>query len=172
MATLTGALTGLAMLAILDAVTWKIVAKVLLVTIGIMAKDALLFLKDHPADEALDEIARPADSGSQVMKVLLFLVVALAVCGCAHVPATTFSLNPKTGAVTIASPKEIDMQNVIVSVEGQRVNVNIGHYSSKNSPDVIAAVAAQNAATAQSAIALSQMAIQAGLSAAAKAAAP
>ncbi len=50
-ACVTGLLTGLATLEILDTITAKALLKILVFTIGLIAKDALLFLKDHPADQ-------------------------------------------------------------------------------------------------------------------------
>ena len=76
-------------------------------------------------------------------------VAVLFGAGCAQVPATKFTIAPKTGTLSLDSPKDIAFTNLTSSMNPDgSFNISIGSYSSKNSPDVIAAVAAENAAMA------------------------
>lgn len=80
------------------------------------------------------------------MKRKLFAVAAMALllAGCAGVPATKLGINPQTGVVNLDSPKEITITNLDITLsKGDHFILN--GYSSKNSPDVIAAVAKANA---------------------------
>lgn len=58
-AALTGLLTGLGAFEVLDTVTAASIVKLLVFTVGIVAKDALLFLKDHPVDAAINDAPKP-----------------------------------------------------------------------------------------------------------------
>lgn len=81
------------------------------------------------------------------MKTIALLVI---ICtGCVSVPATRVSFNPTTHEVVIRSPKDVELSNVAVKVQGDAATITIEHYSSKNNSEVITAIAAQNAATAK-----------------------
>lgn len=69
------------------------------------------------------------------------------VTGCATVPSTKFSIDPNTGVVTLDSPKNVSFNNLDATLAGGN-HIVIQGYSSTNAPDVIAAVAAANAAMA------------------------
>lgn len=71
-------------------------------------------------------------------------VTCLLVAGCASVPSTKFTIDPKTGVVTLDSPKNVHAEEIEVTLpNGTRVRLK--GYGSTNSPDAIAAVALGNA---------------------------
>lgn len=80
------------------------------------------------------------------MKHALALAL-LALTGCTMVPATKVSFNPLTHELSIRSPKDITITNLVAMVNTNgTASITIGAYSSYNNAEVIAAVAAQNAA--------------------------
>lgn len=69
----------------------------------------------------------------------------LAIClltGCASVPKTQFTINPSTGTVTVNSRKDVEFSGLDATIGGNAVKIK--SYKSKNSPDVISAVANAN----------------------------
>lgn len=64
-----------------------------------------------------------------------------------HVPATRVSFNPRTHELTVRSPKDVELTNLVATVNSNGTAISIGRYSSRNNAEVIGAVAAQNAAT-------------------------
>jgi PBP1b-binding outer membrane lipoprotein LpoB len=99
-------------------------------------------------------------------KLLLVPILAVLVAGCASVPSTKVSLDPKTGVFTLDSPKEITISNLVTKLP-DGIEVKLVGYQSHNSPDVIAAVANANAQMADKLIQamqlLQQMAAQGAL---------
>lgn len=76
----------------------------------------------------------------------------LLLTGCTMVPATKVSFNPVTHALTIKSPKDIAISNLVATIgTNGTASITIGSYSSYNNAEVIAAVAAQNAQTLKAA---------------------
>lgn len=71
-------------------------------------------------------------------------VTCLLVTGCASVPSTKFSLDPKTGVLTLDSPKNVSFNNLDATLSNGN-HIILQGYSSTNAVDVIAAVAAANA---------------------------
>lgn len=85
------------------------------------------------------------------MKLTLALAL-LACAGCTVVPATRVSFNPVTHELVIRSPKDISITNLVATISTNgTASITIGSYSSYNNAEVIAAVAAQNAATLKAA---------------------
>ena len=78
------------------------------------------------------------------MKNLILFASLIAFSGCASVPATKVSINPTTGAITLESPKEIGISNMVATLPNG-VQVTLQGYQSHNSVDVLSAVAAANA---------------------------
>lgn len=77
-------------------------------------------------------------------------LLALLAAGCVSVPRTEVAFDPKTRSLTIRSPKDIAISNLTVTAgDGGAFTLTMGSYSSRNSAEVIGAVAAQNAATLQ-----------------------
>jgi hypothetical protein len=85
------------------------------------------------------------------MKNLILFALLIAISGCASVPATKVSINPTTGAITLESPKEIGISNMIATLPNG-VTVQLQGYQSHNSVDVLSAVAAANAQTLSQAV--------------------
>jgi hypothetical protein len=72
---------------------------------------------------------------------LLWVLILSLLAGCYSVPATRVSMNPSTHTLTIASPKDIEMTNVVVTVAPDKtVSINIGYYGAKNNPLVLKAI--------------------------------
>lgn len=82
--------------------------------------------------------------------ILALLVIAALAAGCARVPKTSISFNPKTRKLDIRSPKDIEIQNLSarIGTNGETV-IAIESYAGRNNAEVINAVAAQNAAAMQ-----------------------
>lgn len=80
-----------------------------------------------------------------------FFSLLLALTGCTVVPATRVSFNPNTHELSIRSPKDISITNLVATVNSNGTSISIGSYSSFNKADVISAVAAQNAQTLKAA---------------------
>lgn len=77
-------------------------------------------------------------------KQLVLLSLAALVSGCQGIPRTEITMNPRTGAVTIYSPKEVDAEDLeIFTPSGVRFKAKA--LKSHNSPDVISSQAASNA---------------------------
>lgn len=102
-AALTGLLTGVIGLGI--GITWRQA----LILLGVsIAKDALLFIKDHPADAISDipptgKAPGPGTAGFSILPLLVFLamVAVLLLAGCAYMHSTTTrATDPKTGVIT------------------------------------------------------------------------
>lgn len=81
-------------------------------------------------------------------KHVLIAVLSVAFAGCQSVPATKLGVNPQTGVVTLESPKEISISNLVVNLPNG-VAFDLKGYQSHNSADVIGAVAASNAKMAE-----------------------
>ena len=108
-------------------------------------------------------------------KLLTITPILIALCGCVGVPATSLKINPTTGEFTIKGPKDTHMTNVIAEFAVPNkgtFKITIGSYSSQNSPDVIAAVAAGQAQNIDSLTKLSSSLAQAVAAGATKAAIP
>lgn len=87
------------------------------------------------------------------------LPVLLLLSACQGIPRTEISMNPRTGAVTIYSPKEIDAEDLEVTTpSGVKFKAKL--LKSHNSPDVIASQAAANALQLQKASELLEKASQ------------
>jgi hypothetical protein len=101
-----------------------------------------------------------------LMKTFLSLslsLLLLCLSGCATVPQTVFTVDPKTGQVHVTSPKEIDLEGLKANVlPGGGFVLEIRRYRSHNSADVIASVAAANAAMAEKLSAMSERLVQSG----------
>jgi len=80
-------------------------------------------------------------------KQWLQAVLLLGLTGCYTVPATKVFVDPVAHTFTIQSPKDIEITNLMVSVQGTNTTVSIGYYGSKNNFQVIQAVADVNLAT-------------------------
>lgn len=78
----------------------------------------------------------------------LAAVLAFAATGCQSVPSTKLNVNPQTGIVGLDSPKEITISNMVATLPNG-TSFTLNGYSSHNSPDVIASVAAANAEMAK-----------------------
>lgn len=105
-------------------------------------------------------------------RILTTLGCLLLFAGCAHVPETQISIPTPNGAWMLKSPKDNTWSNVVVTAKPDgSFSMQIGTVTSKNDADVIAAVAAQNAAMADKAMTLGTTVIQAGAAAVAKGAA-
>ncbi len=113
-------------------------------------------------------------------KTLLMLAACAAIAiasGCTTaqaVPKSTFGFNPKTGEVSISSPKDSELNNVtvaIVETNGMKgVQISIGSYKTSNNADVIEKSGAGTALMYQAAGQMGAQMFAAGLQAAAKAA--
>jgi uncharacterized lipoprotein YajG len=76
---------------------------------------------------------------------LLCAVALLLATGCAHVPRTSITFNPKTHEITIQSPKEIELTNLTATIAPDgSATVKVESYRSRNSVEVIQAIAQQN----------------------------
>lgn len=64
--------------------------------------------------------------------------------GCHGIPKTMISVNPQSGAFTINSPKEIDAEDLSISLPSG-ATFTAKKLQSHNSPDVIASQAVANA---------------------------
>lgn len=63
------------------------------------------------------------------------------------VPATRVTFNPATRELTIKSPKDVEITNLVATVNSNgTASITMGAYSSRNNVEVLAAVASQNAA--------------------------
>lgn len=86
------------------------------------------------------------------MKMIQLVCAALLIvilAGCQTVPATEVRFKPKTGEFEIKSPKDIGITNLVATVTNGVPTLSVGSYSSRNSPDVISAVAEANAQMAK-----------------------
>jgi hypothetical protein len=96
-------------------------------------------------------------------KYWIILSLPLLLSGCATVPQTVFTVDPKTGQVHVTSPKEIDLEGLSANVNpGGGFTLTIKRYRSHNSADVIGSVAAANAAMAEKLSAMSDKLMQSG----------
>lgn len=82
-------------------------------------------------------------------KPIICTILILGSIGCASVPDTQLRIIPKTGEVRFSGPKDVTLTNLNAVIDGTKVSVKVGAMSAKNSPDVIAAVAAANEAMAE-----------------------
>lgn len=99
---------------------------------------------------------------------LAVALIGLLLVGCATVPSTKVAINPNTGVVILDSPKEITISNLTAHLPNG-TEVLLSGYSSKNSPEVLATVAAANAAMADKLLQLTDKLIQLGKEGAIKA---
>ena len=90
------------------------------------------------------------------MKRIALLVVAISaiLCGCAHVPETIISYDPKRKAVVIASPKDVEITSATITVSNNVVSIHFTGYKARNNIEVIRAVAARNAELLENAVKL------------------
>jgi hypothetical protein len=77
-----------------------------------------------------------------VLFIVLSAVFILSGCTTAQaVPKAKFHFNPRTGDLEISNPKDMEVQNVVVTIaqtNGMRlVQFQIGSYKTVNNPDVI-----------------------------------
>lgn len=80
-------------------------------------------------------------SFASVARLLLLCLAA----GCASVPRTTISFNPKSHSITIQSPKDIELTNLTAVIETNgTASVKVESYRSRNSIEAIQAIAQQN----------------------------
>lgn len=98
----------------------------------------------------------------RILQLLLLSSLSLSICaltGCAGVPKTSINFNPKTGALTISSPKNVSIESASATLDTNGVySLTIKGYSSTNDNSVVQAVATSNAAMMKS---LSDTAVQA-----------
>jgi len=87
------------------------------------------------------------------MKHLLLLPLVIALAGCYSVPATKVSFDPVTHAISIRSPKDIEISGLkfVVSSNGQST-VTIDTYKSKSNIEAIRAIAKLNMESQKNAI--------------------
>ncbi len=75
------------------------------------------------------------------MKFIGYCLLPIAlILGCATVPATRISFNPKTKALDIRSPKDVTIKSVEVTGNGTNFTLTVLGYESKNNIAVVAAV--------------------------------
>ena len=80
--------------------------------------------------------------------IRILALFALLAGGCTVVPATRVTFNPVTHSLTIESPKDIAISNLVATVGSNgTASITIGSYSSYNNAEVISAVANLNAQT-------------------------
>ena len=81
------------------------------------------------------------------MKTALIIALA-ALTGCTVVPSTKVAFNPLTRELSIRSPKDISISNLVATIgTNGTATISIGSYSSHNNAEVISAVANLNAQT-------------------------
>jgi len=96
----------------------------------------------------LNDAAEVTKAASHLMTMkTILLIPLLALAGCVSVPSTRIAFDPVTRQVSIRSPKEIAISNLVIEVQGDRATIKIGSYESKNNAAVITAVADANANT-------------------------
>lgn len=79
--------------------------------------------------------------------------------GCTSVPKTAINFNPKTGALTISSPKNVSIESASATLDTNGIySLTVKGYSSTNDNSVVQAVATSNANMMK---ALSDTAVQA-----------
>lgn len=105
------------------------------------------------------EAAQPAPGPTiPVAKVALAVLFLALFTGCARVPATRISLDPKSNGLVIESPKDIALTNVVLNIfpatatNSARFELTIGSYTSKNNLEVIRAITDANAASLKAAV--------------------
>lgn len=81
------------------------------------------------------------------MKNILITPIILILCGCAMVPATKISFNPRTGELNVRSPKDVELTGLHAYATNGVSAIDIQKYSSKNNIEVIKAVTQANAET-------------------------
>lgn len=98
------------------------------------------------------------------MKLLPLALLLLALPGCATVPQTQIRIPTKLGIASIDSPKETGWTNVVIEFKADgTMKFSIGAVAAHNDANVIAAVAAANAAMADKALQLGEKAIELGV---------
>jgi PBP1b-binding outer membrane lipoprotein LpoB len=83
------------------------------------------------------------------MNTLKITALALALTGCARVPATKVSFNPATGELKVSSPKDIELTGLHAYVTNGLTRIDVEKYTSKNNVEVIKAVSDLNAENAK-----------------------
>ena len=82
------------------------------------------------------------------MKKNLLALTLVIMAGCASVPATKIAFNPVSKQLTIQSPKDVELSNLVATINtAGECKIEVGTYVSKNNAEVLAAVAAGNAST-------------------------
>jgi hypothetical protein len=87
---------------------------------------------------------------AEIMKLLswfLLLFLLLLSPGCARVPRTEVRFDPRTHALSVRSPKDIEITNLTATISNNVVMFTVGGYRSVNNAAVITAIARQNADT-------------------------
>lgn len=86
--------------------------------------------------------------GQRYRAAIALLLLILSFCllpGCASVPRTEITFNPKTHSITIQSPKDVELTNLTVAIDTNgAAAVRIDSYRSRNNIEAIQAIATQN----------------------------
>lgn len=90
------------------------------------------------------------------MKILSTLVIVCICSGCSllskpGVPATVIKFNPKTDALNISSPKDVNIQSVDISQGSNGFRMMVTGYSSTNNAALVGVVVNAQAAIASNA---------------------
>lgn len=92
-------------------------------------------------------------------RTILNLSLIIGLTGCISAPKTSLQFNPRTGALSLQSPKNVAIQEASVTTGSNGIyTLTLKGYSSTNDSAIVSAVAQANAMQAK---ALSDAAIQA-----------
>ncbi len=79
------------------------------------------------------------------MKNLILCAACLLLYGCMTVPPTEVSFDPKTQAIKVKSPKDVEIESASASSSNGVFYIEVRGYKSKNNLEVIRAVVTANA---------------------------